>query len=378
MSKLIRLLGISLAAILWITPVLVGQDQLQLSVAFVGDFQIGAANWESTKNQNPSSTNIPQLRQTLSDIKHIKMNPAFTVFTGDLVMNMVDDQGQVLGAQLSAWQDLYESMVKPVAMPLLPIPGNHEMDVYHVRRDAQAPSPYMYDVWLDWISNNGYTGYSGNGPRPTAENPDRLVRDERRMTFSFDLDGNHFVIINTETLSSVIDPSCGLPYAGWIPIHWVEQDLAAAQSNPAVTAIIVIGHRPIEAPSYSRAQPGATILNSTMYPLATRLSEALSKNQKVRAYICSHAHAWRAFRLQQGKGVWQILAGNGGAPLDAGWKPEGGQYFGFSMLHIYKSGRITVLNYGRALPPLPQKFFEDHPVRPRAATLRKQLQLVRH
>jgi len=354
------------------------RDPLQLSLVFVGDFQIGYGNWQATKDKNPSSANIPQLRQTMLDIKQLHLGRALGVFTGDLVMNMIDDQGQVLKVQLNAWQETYASLAKPKGMPLLPMAGNHEIDVDDVTVNAEEPSPFMYDVWLDWFADNGYARFSGNGPRPTKANPDRLVRNERDMTYSFDSDGNHFVIINTDTLSTEIDPGTGLPYTGWIPIHWIERDIAAAEKNPRVSAIIVIGHRPIEAPTYAPPAPGTTILDTAAYPWATRLSDALRKNRKVRAYLCSHSHAWEAFRLQQGKGVSQLLAGNGGAGLDAAWQPEGGQYFGFSLLNIYQSGMITVLDYGRALPPPPQQFFEDQPVPPQAATLRHQLTLARH
>lgn len=354
------------------------QDPLQLSLVFVGDFQIGYANWLATKGQNPSSTNVPQLRQTMLDIEHLHLGRVLGVFTGDLVMNMIDDMGQVLEAQLNGWQATYASLAKPEGMPLLPMAGNHEIEVVNVASNATEPSPFMYDVWLKWNWANGYARYSGNGPRPTGSNPDWLVRDERDMTYSFDVGRNHFVVINTDTLSSEIDPVTRLPYAGWIPIHWIERDIAAAQNNPRISAIVVIGHRPIEAPSYASSESGASILNTVEHPLATRLSETLWKHGKVRVYLCSHAHTWQAFRLQQGKGAWQVLAGNGGAELDAGWQPEGGQYFGFSILNIYQSGTMTVLDYGRPLPTGPQQFFEDRPEPPPPATLRQRLTLTKH
>jgi hypothetical protein len=353
-------------------------DPLRLSLAFVGDFQIGNTNWLETRNQNPSSTNIPQLRQTMLDLKRLPNKPALTVFTGDMVMNEVDDQGQSLEVQLSAWQWIFDSMTKPRGMRLLPIAGNHEINIAKVELNAQTPSPYMYDVWLDWLSSNGYARYSGNGPTPETSPADQLVWNDRQMTYSFNLRGTHFVIINTETVSNAIDPTSGLPYAGWIPINWIERDLAAAQRNPAVSTIVVFGHRPIEAPTFVQPNTGTTILNTAEYPLASRLSATLSKYKKVRAYICSHVHAWQAFRLEQGSGVWQIVAGNGGAQLETAWQPEGGQYFGYSILNIYTSGKMRVLNYGRAPPPSPQIFFEDQPVAPKAAALLQRLRITRH
>jgi hypothetical protein len=173
-------------------------------------------------------------------------------------------------------------------------------------------------------------------------------------------------MLNTET-----DMTTGLVLTGWIAINWIEEDVRKAQLNPSISTIIVAGHKPIEMPAYSSEDNG--IINTADYPLAFRLSQALRENNKVRLYLACHCHSFDAMKLNNGAGVWQVIVGNGGAPIEKSWNPAGGVYFGYSIIDIFESGKIVLHNYGRDLPPPPQKFYEELPVPPAAATLRQDL-----
>ncbi len=350
-----------------------GQAPVMLSIAFTGDSQIGSSSWLETRAQNPSSANIPQLRQTLMDITNQPNRPRLFLFLGDLVVAELPDEGQAMSVQLESWQQYYRSFSHPQGIRLLPVAGNHEIDISTIHGAPEEPYTYAYDVWLDWIARYGYDHHAGNGPRPRGSNPDKLVRDESRMTFSFNLQSIHFVVINTDTLSTEIDPSTNKPYPGWIPINWVERDLADAKRNRGISAIIVIGHRFIEPPAYDDSPDEKSILNDAAHPFASRLAADLRGNHKVKAYLCCHAHSWDAMRLQHGRGVWQIIAGDAGAPLAAGWQPDGGVYYGYSLLDIYADGKMVVRGFGRALPPPPQKFYEGEPVAPQPARLMERI-----
>ena len=133
-----------------------------------------------------------------------------------------------------------------------------------------------------------------------------------------------------------------------------------------------MGHRPIEAPDFV-VPPlyGHTILAMNQYQLASDLATLLQQTPKVKAYFCSHVHAVSAARLKGAPRVWQIVSGNGGAPLETYWTPAGGQYFGFSEVRLHRSGRLSVANYGRAVPPPPQAFYEGTPIAPAPAKLRE-------
>lgn len=335
-------------------------------VAF-GDLQIG-----TLQAGNLSCTNIPQLRQTVIDINNLNPKPQFAFLIGDIVLNMFKDNGEVLKVQLNAWQDVYNGLPVTNKSQLLPIAGNHELTYEDFALNAQAPNPGAINEWVSWFSANGYAFAAGNGPTPAPPNLDDLARDESKLTYSFNRGDIHFIIINTDTLNTNTDPGTGLVLAGWIPINWIEQDMANAQQDPTISTIIVVGHRPVEAPAYS-TEPGSTILNTVQFPLADRLSQAMSQNGKVKLYLACHCHSFDARQLNNGAGVWQVIAGNGGAPLQEGWNPEWGACFGYSVIDVYQSGKIVLDSFGRDLPPAPQKFYEDLPVPPKPATLRQEL-----
>jgi len=345
-----------------------------IRIALFGDNQIGYKAWKETEKENPSSANIPQLRQTVADIANSSPLPNLSFILGDLVMNEADDDGETLQIQLNAWQEIYSSFQDAELVSLIPVPGNHEVNTYYVDLHSQAPNPGATKVWVEWFTDKGYDFVAGNGPVPTEhDNPDHLVRDESKLTYSFDIFQVHIVIINTDTMNTETDPETGLVLQGWIPINWIEEDIRAAQRDPRISTILVIGHRPIEPPPYFLPAENVIIINSQTYPFGDRLAQVMQENPKVTAYLASHAHSWHAFRLKDGLGVWQIMAGNAGVSLDKDWVPSGGPYFGYSLLDVHVSGKIILKGYGRPLPPPPQKFYEDHPIPPAPATLREEI-----
>ena len=350
-------------------------DRVERSIVVMADLQIGEAAAQETAAENPSSTNLPQLAQTVADIAALPRAPDHTFVLGDLVMAEAPDQGQVMRTQLDAWIEAFRGFPGNAETHLVPLPGNHEMNQYDTAVGDQAPSPYSYAEWSEWTAENGLFPFAANGPRPEGENPDALVLDESRYTFSFDWGPVHVVNINTETLTTVVNPATGLPYQGWIPIHWITAELERAQANPAVESILVLGHRPIEAPAFLDPSYSNTILNIDGHTFADQLAALLESTPKVRAYLCSHVHMIQVGKLASAPRVWQIISGNAGAELESPWTPDGGPYFGFAELDLHRSGRMTLVSYGREVPPAPQAFYEGTPVAPAPATVRDTIDL---
>jgi hypothetical protein len=297
-----------------------------LRFAIMGDTQNMAI-------QDPSSANIPQLTRNVMDMASLSPRPTVCFLTGDLVMNFADDQGQTLTAQLDALQVAYSSMPGADSFKLIPIIGNHESDTYDLIHQYLYPNPSIYPVWLNWITQNHYDTYAGSGPTPAGDPRDFLVI--------------------TDTLTSIVDPATSKPYVGWIPLHWIEDELIRAQADPSVSHIFVVGHRPVEAPSWITPADASPILNNAAYPLATEFANAMKSCSKVRGYLCSHVHAQDMMQLQGGAGVWQIVSGNAGAALVSGWNPPGGPYEGFMVLNVYAGGGVSATNYWRPVPPVP-------------------------
>lgn len=285
------------------------------------------------------------------------------------------DQGQGLLEQLNAWIAVFRGFSSGAGINVVPLPGNHEMDYYDVIKKDQAPNPFSYPVWNNWIAENQLFPFEANGPKPEGANPDKLVQDESHYTFSFNWGAVHIVALNTDTLTTVKNPATDLVYQGWIPLNWIAADLAEAQANPAISAILVMGHRPIEAPAFVTPSYANTILDLSEYPLASELAALLQRTPKVKAYFCSHVHLVHASKLTAAPRVWQIISGNSGAQLDTNWLPTGGQFFGFSEVRLHRSGRLSVATYGRAVPPPPQAFYQGTPVAPAPAVEREVVEL---
>ncbi|MBV8076592.1 MAG: metallophosphoesterase [Planctomycetaceae bacterium] len=345
-------------------------DPVTLTFVFLGCNRIQHSDWKATKAMNPSSANLPQLKQTFRDIARLEPAPALFFFMGDLVVNLEDDDGKVLKKQLDAWTDLFNAGPLAGKITLVPLPGNHEM-LRKLKPDKDAdkveiPNPATSARWRKWLHQSGFDRFAkaANGPTGAPPNLDELADDQGELTYSFDLGDVHFVVINTDTLTTNMDKDTHTPHIGWIPLHWIERDIRAAQANSRVRTIFLIGHKPIM--EHPQAEEDA-ILNTTKHPFGDRLQALFQANDKVRAYLCAHEHLRECTRLDESPGVWQVVAGNAGSQLNSKWDPPGGTYFGFSQIKVYASGKLGLINHRRPTPPAGQKYFEGAPVPPAPA-----------
>ena len=332
-------------------------DPVKLSFVVMGCNRIQESDWEKTRAENPSSANLPQLRQTLADIAALNPVPPYVFFTGDLVLNQAQDNGATLGGQLNAWAQVYRSDPSGLSdkTTLVPLPGNHEMlqKVHAQGVSAEIPNPATGPVWVRWLSANGFDRFAGNGPTPAGPNPDQIADDQSKLTYSFTAGDVHFVLLNTDTLTTTGN-------IGWIAYNWIEKDIEKAQQDPRIRTIFVLGHKPIVAPPESVAVDAA-IIN----PQSFQLNALLNRSSKVVAYLCAHAHEWEAKQLGDGRAVWQVVAGNAGSQLEPSWNPPGGPYFGFTLVKVYASGKVGLVDFAR---PAPAVYLEGptRPAQPRA------------
>jgi hypothetical protein len=211
--------------------------------------------------------------------------------------------------------------------------------------EPEVPNPYTTARWLKWLRESGFDTFAtaAKGPTDAPPNPDKLGDDQSRMSYSFNIGDVHFVVLNTDTLTTEKDRN-GVPYAGWVPVHWVEQDIRAAQADGRVSAIFVLGHKPIlKKPDHEED----AILDTSGQPLGGRLQAVFAANDKVRAYLCAHEHLWDRSPLEKSPKVWQVIAGNAGSKLNGKWTDP---YFGFSVIKVYSSGKVGLVSYRRAYP----------------------------
>ncbi len=316
-------------------------DSLVTSFVFVGCNRLQKADWDA--NQNPSSANVPQLQQPFADVVALADKPKFFFFTGDLVLALKQSTTDLSG-QLAAWSALHKADPVASVTELVPLVGNHEM-LYKDKTSGLELSNGPADaVWTQWIAAQGFDGHAGNGPTNGAPNTDALQDDQSKLSYSFDDGDSHYVVLDTDTWTTTPDLSTGSTQIGWIALHWLTADLNAAQANPKTARIFVFGHKPLVSPL------GATTSDEAINPaLASSMESLLDATPKVSGYFCAHAHEWDARKLPGARGVYQIVAGNGGSQLEAGWNVST-PFYGFTQVRAYQSGRVGVVSFQRPVP----------------------------
>ncbi len=331
-----------------------------VSFAFFGCNRMDAKDWKPIAKESPSSANVAQLNQNFDDIAGLPTVPKYFFALGDLVNNYAEDQGETLNSQLEGWWDLWRASKLNGKTSLLVVPGNHELN--RKKGDQRLPNLATDKVWNDWMSRHALDKEAGNGPTATGDNPDKLVDDQSRLNFSYTTsEGIHFIVLNTDTRTSEIDEPTKETKIGWVPYRWVQTDLDAAEKDPSVRAVFLMGHRNLVAPDNTKGD--APIISECADPLLA----SVRSHSKVRAYLCAHVHANEVKNLGGDSKAWQLIAGNGGSPLEKGWKPTGGTFFGFMVVHVAADGTVTLDNYKRPTPPEPQKYFEVSPAKPDVA-----------
>lgn len=317
----------------------VDNDPVMFSFAFVGCNRVG---WDTISMMNsPSTANTAQLLQTFTDIGKLKPVPKYLFLAGDIVLG--EKTGiEVLGAQVTAWKALVEKNQLLTKTKLVVFTGNHEM-LQSIETPAgsgnyiETPNPPAYQFWQN--SMKKYI-YGKNGPAKGGA--DNLLDDEQGLSYTFKAGDNLFMVLNTDT-------EINLNTAGNIPLNWITAKLGAAQKDPGVKNIFVMGHKPIATPGGS-----SNIQADQAGPFYALLNQAATdgKGSKVRAYLAAHLHSWAYDENLTAQGmpgtVPQIVAGNAGSPPDTSWQTSG--YFGFTVVSVKQSGAVIAQSYGRPIP----------------------------
>ncbi len=331
-------------------------DPVVLSFAFVGCNRLDKAGVKA--NQSASTANEAQLLRTFADVAATQPAPQLMILAGDVVRAKkpgTDD----LADQLKAWQKLVKKQL-PASTRLVAFTGNHEllMDAPD-DKDTEIPNPPAYAYWQGQMKP-----YIAGSDGPAKGGDDHLLDDETSLSYTFRRGNALFVVLNTD---SQIDATT----VGNVPLAWLAGKLAAAQQDAGVAHVFVMGHKPIAVPgkvpdggeSNIRAAQGAAF-----YKLLNQ-GGADGAPTKVRAYLAAHAHQWSytdSLPATAGpSSVPQIIAGNGGSPPEKSWVSSGNT-FGYTLVSVMASGKVTAQNWGR---PIPKDYYRQTPA-PAAATAR--------
>ena len=267
---------------------------------------------------NPSSANLAQLDRTFAEIAALTPTPKLVFFAGDMVYGL--QTAATLRPELVAWVAHYEASPLPAAgIELVAVPGNHEMQTKS--GGVETAYPEAETTWLSVMAP-----YLRGANGPPAGGADQLATDQRRLSYSFDYQGTHFLVLDTDPVGA----------DGSVPAFWATADLAAAHATGA-THIFAISHKP--------AYPSPLSTDGGFTSTASRdaLWTALEAGH-AEAMLSAHNHLW--WKTQPIK-TWQIVAGNGGSLLD-GSVTGADAYFGFTVVTV--GAQVTVASYGRDVP----------------------------
>jgi hypothetical protein len=318
-------------------------DPLVTSFAWIGGCrEKDRTDWQRTSN--PSSANLAQLEQTFSDLTGVVVpTPKYLFFPGDLVLGL---DASTLGGQLEAWADLYLRHPSGIAkrIELVPIMGNHESLISSGPGTPELPSAASDALFGAWLTAHHFDSHGGNGPRNVPPNLDALADDESKLTYSFDDGPVHFVVMDTDSLTTTPDPKTGSTQIGWVPYAWLKSDLSAAQARDATRAIFLFGHKPLVRFANGRPPRDSDVINLAMN---AKVSDLIDGTPKFKGYFTSHDHLWYAQALPGKRGAVQVISGNGGSPVEKTWDDP---HYGFTVVRLYASGRVGVVPYFRPVP----------------------------
>jgi len=130
-----------------------------------------------------------------------------------------------------------------------------------------------------------------------------------------------------------------------------------ASKNPEIKRIVVLAHKPLV---LSNPGPHDIVYNTPPHTIGDALLKLFGDTPKFAGYFCAHSHQWLyTDKLGPKQNVTQVIAGNAGSKLNDGWDPEGGPYFGFTVVNLYDDNSVGVVSYTRPAPdpynaPAPQ------------------------
>ncbi|MDY8135799.1 metallophosphoesterase family protein [Aquimarina sp. 2201CG5-10] len=301
------------------------KDSVLYSFAFVGCNRIQYSDWHNDSATNASTANLSALKRIYNDMIDLKKKPSLFFFLGDLVL--AESNTDNLDAQLEAWVKLYEdtsfSNISNSGIELVAVPGNHEMLYYKdygVKGHDEWPLGGATKIWMKHMKS-----YMPKD-RQHITGKDSLIN---QMTFSFTRNNVGFVVMNTDTYNP---PTKENPYGleGIIPTQWIINKIKEYRKDSNIDHVFVLGHKPY----YVNGKPET---GHKGFPEGPILWPEL-QNSEVIAMLSAHVHDYE--RMQpEGKGTYQIIAGNAGSDGPA-------KFFGYSVINILNNGEVQLISRG--------------------------------
>jgi hypothetical protein len=334
-------------------------DPVVLRFATVGDSRQDPVNFDPTMGPLSQQDRIwlqnsKALSRVLREVAAQKNRVLF--FNGDMIMgygmagpaasNSVDD---VLASDLMAfnrqygfWRGMAATLME-AGTYVVPVPGNHEVQSKAAGKKAVVENENtwranMGDLIVDTQRFKAIVGHDASHIN-TQNNAlvDGLTSDQSQLSYSFDVAGSHFAVVNTDPVGN----------DNVAPAQWLASDLESAQARGA-KHFFVFGHKPAFTYVY-QVKPKKSETSGLDKIPAQRDAFWNVIEQFGATYFCGHQHM---FNLMQPRGAaWQVLVGTGGSPWDAQQgentrHPQSDRSYVWASVAIRKSGRVDVTAYG--------------------------------
>lgn len=315
-----------------------GEDHIVTSFVFVGCNRMW---WKDTLESDLSTANIDALKNIYSHVAASSQKTDYFFFLGDIVAGEATNER--LDIQLKTWNEDYNNGVysdfKSSRIPMIPVPGNHEM-----LNQQETPLAGTTETWMK------HMGKYMPADRDSITGPTSAVD---KMTYGFTSGNIGFIVMNTDTYNTRGPGGIGLE--SQIPYEWVKQQVAKYNADPSIEHIFVMGHRPFYTMCTSYAMPcpegdSTACTRDTTHQgmknpeLSNPVWQSFEDNN-VASMLSAHVHQYQ--RMQPNQKTYQLIAGNGGSPQHHHTPPK---FFGYTRINVWASGRIEMVSEGYDAP----------------------------
>ena len=253
--------------------------------------------------------------------------------------------------QYAFWRGMVAGLMESGTY-VVPVPGNHETQWKAAGKKAQAANEdawraNMGDLILDDARFKNLLGQQPSN-ESTGDNGalDGLTTDQSKLTYSFDFEGSHFAVINTDPVGK----------DAHAPTNWLASDLAAALARGA-QHLFVFGHKPAYTYYYNTSPQLPATPSGLDNDPSSRDAFWNVIEQSGASYFCGHEHICNVSQPLAAKGgkSWQVLVGSGGSPFEAApniptLNPATDRDYAWATVTVFRSGKVNITIYG----------FDDH------------------
>jgi hypothetical protein len=321
-------------------------DPVVMSFATVGDSRADPETAE-TRQDKAYLQNTRALARILREIQATR--PTALFFNGDMIMGYGAVRTNMY-RQYAYWRGMVAGLMENGTY-VVPVSGNHEMQ--QKGKDAAGKTgkvarieneqlwrENMGDLILDLDRWKAVTGTQATAfdidNAPAAGGPDGAQTNQSQLTYSFDVGGSHFAVIDTDPVGN----------DGHGPAHWLAEDFEKARARGA-RHFFAFGHKPAYTYYY---KDGVEPDGMDIYPDNADAFWSVME-QYGAAYFCGHQHIFNARQPAAAHGgkAWQVVVGSGGSPFTAkagdSRNPQDRMY-AWAVVRIHASGKVRVEVFG--------------------------------